>query len=541
MVIVAKSTSGSGTARPPEENATVMLIAELNQTNVGKQTAAVLTMHESVTEARITIGALSFIALVIAGIAWKVLGRTIVAALLQLESVMKRLAHGDLAVDVPCRKRTDEIGAMAQAVQIFKDDLFHIEDLRRQQQDEINAKIRRQAAANQLIQDFSGAVSGVLKILGDASSDMFSRAESMCAISSEATKRTAAISDATRHAAANVQMVAEAGKALTKTIHDISCQVTEAASIARKTVSDTRQANIVMEKLGGSAQRIGEVVKLIKNIAGQTHLLALNATIEAARAGAAGKGFVVVANEVKNLADQTAKATEEITEQISSVQNDANNALNAIGGILEVIVRIDGITSSIATAINHQTVATREIADNVGSATDETQRVSTMIITVGDAISSTKKSAEDVLNASHSLSEKADGLRSEVESFLAVINDAGERRQYERMKVVVPATIYLDGNSIKCSLKDISLGGATFDCLIDRPIGAQLRVEIEGIPQAFRVRIARFSDCLHVQFPLDNETATMISEFMNCREKLGDRILERLPEEKRQVKALSRM
>jgi methyl-accepting chemotaxis protein len=496
-------------------------IGELNRLNVGAQSQAVETMYASVSQSRMTIGILSLAALAVAGLAWKVLERTIVATLLRLERVMRQLSQGDLAVEVPGRQRTDEIGVMAQAVQVFKDNLRHIEVLQRQQQNEMNLKTRRQAAANQLIQDFSGSMSGVLHTLSEASSEMHARAESMCDTTSEATQRTAAVAEATRHAAANVQLVAEAGDALTRTIQDISGQVSEAASIARGAVSDAEKTNMVMQGLAASAQRINDVVKLIRNIAGQTNLLALNATIEAARAGEAGKGFAVVASEVKNLSNQTARATEEITGQIAAIQREANGALGAIGTIVEVIGRIDGITSTIAAAVENQSAATLEIARNVRSATDETQRVSSTIITVNDAITLTQRSAEEVLGSSKSLSEKAEGMRTEVESFLAVIKDAGERRQYQRLNVIVPATLYVDGTPLKCMLRDISLGGATFDRTVSRPIGSQLQVEIEGIEQPLIVRIARLSNYLHVQFPLDEKTAATISELMTKHERLG--------------------
>ena len=521
LIAATDKSNQAATERKSSAGRLLGAIDTLNQTNVNEQSVAVSTMHNSVTDARATILILSLLALVVAGLAWNILGRAIVTALLGLENTMQRLARGDLAAMVPSQARTDEIGGMAKAVQVFKDNLRQIDVLNRQQQSEMDAKTRRQAAADQLIQDFSGAVSGVLHTLGDASSEMFAQAGAMCTTTTSAMERTAAVGEATRHAAANVQLVAEAGDALSQTIQDISGQVSEAASIAREAVADAEKTNVVMQGLAASAQRIGEVVKLIRNIAGQTNLLALNATIEAARAGEAGRGFAVVAHEVKNLSAQTAKATEEIAGQIMAIQKETNGALGAIGAIVNVIIRIDNITSTIAAAVDHQTVATREIASNVRSATEETQRVSSTIVTVNDAITLTKLSAEDVLSASKELADKAEGLRSEVQSFLSVIRDAGERRQYQRLNVSVSATLHYNGAVLSCSMQDISLGGATFDCVIDRPVGSQLMIEIEGLSQQLTVRIARVGKHLHVQFPLNEQTATIISEFMNRHERLG--------------------
>lgn len=229
----------------------------------------------------------------------------------------------------------------------------------------------------------------------------------------------------------------------------------------------------------------------------------------------------MVANEVKNLSAQTARATEDITRQVSAIQKEVDGALAAIGGIVDVIVRVDTITSTMAVAIGNQTTATREISKNVRSATDETQRVSATIVTVNDAISTTKRSAEDVLAASRSLSDQAEGMRSEVQSFLAVIKDAGERRQYQRLNVSVPAIVYLEGVPLNCAVVDISLGGATFDCQVVRPIGSQVQVQIEGLAQPLKVRIARLTNHLHVQFPLDETTAAIIAEFMTGHEGRG--------------------
>jgi len=497
----------------------VAQISTLRGLNVGEQSAAMTTVGSTMDHSRLTLAIVSLLSLLVAGIAWRLLGRSIVAALLDLGQVMRRLASGELTVTVRYQERPDEIGTMARALQVFKDNLNQIEVLHRQQEESVKARARREAAANQLIQDFSGAVGGVLQTLAEASSELCLTAESMCSTSAEATRQAATVARSTQQAASDVQRASGAGEALAGTIRAISGEVSEAAGIARSAVSDARKTNDTMQGLAASAQRIGEVVKLINGIAGQTNLLALNATIEAARAGDAGKGFAVVAGEVKNLANQTARATDDITVQITRVQAEARGAVAAIAAIVEVIDRIDSITSRIAAAIDHQSAATDDIAHNLRAAEEETRCISSSIGEVNHSIEQTEHAAESVLTASRALTEQASGLRQEVKSFLAVIKDAGERRQYERIRIDVPALVVVNGSPIRCRLSDISLGGATLDCRLERPIGSQLRLECEPLGPPLVVRIARASDDLHVQFPLDQTTARQVAAFMEQQER----------------------
>ena len=265
------------------------------------------------------------------------------------------------------------------------------------------------------------SVIGLVGAVAASASQMQSSAATMSSVAQQSSVQAASVAAGAEQATANVQTVASAAEELSASISEISRQVAEAATISRQAADETRRTDEMVVTLAGSADRIGEVVKLINDIASQTNLLALNATIEAARAGEAGKGFAVVAGEVKHLATQTAKATEEIVGQISSIQEETRHAVTAIRQIATVIDKVRAISSTIASAVEEQGAATQEIARNVQQAAAGTQEVSTNVELVQEAATTTGAASQQVLASAGGLADLAERLRGEVGTFLHTV------------------------------------------------------------------------------------------------------------------------
>src|SRR5882757_6434114 len=307
------------------------------------------------------------IAVISGSIAW-LIGRSISRPLGLLGTRMRALADGKLEGDIPGIGRGDEVGAMAATVQIFKDNAERIRGLEKVETEaQARAGAERRAAMESLASDFERSVNGIVRSVSTAAAGMQTTAQSMTATASDASARAATVGAASQSASNNVGTVAAAAEELSSSVAEISRQVTRSSEIASKAVGDAERTNATVQVLSTGAEKIGEVVKLIHSIAAQTNLLALNATIEAARAGESGRGFAVVASEVKALANQTAKATEEISAQVAAMQSSTSDAVAAISGITETIGQMSEITVSISTAIDQQGDATREIARNIQS------------------------------------------------------------------------------------------------------------------------------------------------------------------------------
>ena len=341
--------------------------------------------------------AILVIAMVSGGIAWMI-GRSISRPLGQLGARMRGLADGKLEGDIPGIERGDEVGAMAATVQIFKDNALRIRGLEKvEAETQGRAAAERRAAMENIANDFERSVKGIVSSVATAAKGMQTTAQSMTATASDASARAATVGAASDSASNNVGTVAAAAEELSSSVTEISRQVTRSSEIASKAVGDAERTNATVQVLSTGAEKIGEVVKLIHSIAAQTNLLALNATIEAARAGESGRGFAVVASEVKALANQTAKATEEISAQVAAMQSSTSDAVASIGGITETIAQMSEITVSISTAVDQQGEATREIARNIQSVAAGSSEISAHIGGVTTAAAATGLAASDVL------------------------------------------------------------------------------------------------------------------------------------------------
>ena len=343
----------------------------------------------------------------------------------RLKEVMEAFANNDLKADVPGKERRDEVGEMAKTVEVFKKNGLEVRRLKLDQEaSETRAAQQRKADMHKLASDFEGAVSVIIQTVSSAATELEASANTLTGTASRTEQLSNVVASAAEEASTNVQSVASASEEMASSVNEIGRQVQESARIASDAVKEAQITNDRVFELSQAANKIGDVVELINTIAGQTNLLALNATIEAARAGDAGRGFAVVASEVKSLAEQTAKATGEIGDQIKGIQTATAASVQAIKEIVGTITRISEISSTIASAVEEQGAATREISRNVQQAALGTTQVASNIIEVQRGSTETGSASSQVLSSAQSLSVESNRLKAEVSNFLSTVRAA---------------------------------------------------------------------------------------------------------------------
>jgi methyl-accepting chemotaxis protein len=394
---------------------------ELN--NKGALTAGELATDSFGAAVKMVIGSLVLAVVVGVGAAI-LLVRDVSAGITSIVLPMQALGKGDLTANVPHQGEKTEIGTMADSLQVFKQALIDKRAADEAAAADAEAKIERGRRVDSITRNFESMIGEIVETVSSASTELEASAGTLTATAERSQELTTTVAAASEEASANVQSVASATEEMASSVNEISRQVQESAVIAGQAVDQARKTNDRVGELASAASRIGDVVELINNIAGQTNLLALNATIEAARAGEAGRGFAVVASEVKALAEQTAKATGEISTQISGIQAATQESVGAIKEIGDTIGRMSEIASTIASAVEEQGAATQEISRNVQQAAQGTMQVSSNIVDVQRGATETGSASTQVLAAAQSLSSDSTRLKDEVSKFLNAVRAA---------------------------------------------------------------------------------------------------------------------
>jgi len=423
-----------------------------------------------------------------------------------------RVAAGDYARAIAGKERSDELGRVALALDTLRAKADENADLQKEVARQAKQRETRRKAVDGFAADFSASIGGVLAQVAHAAEQMKLVSAQVVHDAGDSAARASSVQDEARTTAQDLSAVSAAAEEMQASIGEITRQMQDSAAATVATVRDAQTAQTTMSELSSAALRIGEVVKLINQIAGQTNLLALNATIEAARAGEAGKGFAVVASEVKNLASQTAHATTEISGQVEAIRKSVASAVAQMDSIVAAIQGLDRSAGTVSSAVSQQADATQEVVHNVSRASVRMSAVSDSSQTMAQAASGTERAAGGVVGACDTLLEQANSLRGEIDGFLRALSTASERREFERVACALGAVGDIKGVSHKFTIVDVSRGGAHLASAVDLPLGTVFALTIDGALGTVKVRLARQTpNDAGVTFAQDAETDRLLA------------------------------
>ena len=438
-----------------------------------------------------------------------------------MNAVMTKLAHGTLDVEVPYLAKADEVGQMAKALMVFKENATEIERMKaeeeeRQARQDSQLRTELLRIADALEREVKEAVA---ETDGQASA-MKTSSAGMGDVIGILRDRTATVGEGATQASGSIQTVASATEELSTSINEISRQAGEASNIASTASKEAERTDQTVGGLADSAQRIGDVIDMIQDIAKQTNLLALNATIEAARAGEAGKGFAVVASEVKNLASQTAKATEEISAQVGAIREETTDAVSAIRSITGTIQKISEISESINAAVEQQSHATQEISASVQTTVGHMTEVSSQVADVAGETEQVDRHSKDVMENAEQTSVNIGRLDSRMSKVLRELREsaAGDRRAHKRIKGDWKGNLIFEGRTYDCKIADISLGGALLEKIPEVSKDDSLQIVIDGLGDSLCATVvAQSAKGTHLQFALEDGQSEKIAVFIGVK------------------------
>jgi methyl-accepting chemotaxis protein len=440
------------------------------------------------------------------------LSRLIARPIIAMTEAMRRLAGGDLDAEIPALDRRDEVGEMGRAMLVFRRNAQEARSLQATADRDHALRARRQAAMDRHTQEFGASAAGVMANLARSAETMRKTAAEMATAAQQTRVSAARAAEGAATSTSNLASVSAAAEEMSASINEITHQVTRATQAVAQAVSRASATDEKVSSMADAADRVGDVARLITEIAGRTNLLALNATIEAARAGEAGKGFAVVANEVKALATQTAKATDEISVQIGAIRSVTSEAMSAVRAVSASIAEVNEVAIAIAAAVEEQAVTTREIAVSVQTVTAATHESTRAVQEVSVISESTDAASGMVLAGADEVGRDAATMRDEVTQFLKAMDsdDDEERRRYERLPGGgVQAGLRVAGRAeLRVVIRDISRGGVSLQCDMRDAAGTEVLIALPGLTQPVPARVAR-ADGRMVAFAFHQDEATL--------------------------------